>query len=1715
MAAPELRLEVSLNLAGFRSEIQKLTNIAQNEFTPKVNVKINRQILDKELNHVSKMFARRDFRLQVNDTSIKAARLNAQKLKNTLDLIAKTQYKINVQGGGKAFAEGSGGAAGLFEYMRTQGLSGGGGATGVGRSARLQQALTDLTVKQLQSLAKEQGIGGVGRLRKDPLIEKLLGNLSQQAMEQILGNAKMMLQSAFPNVATTGVSGRTLAAKVTGQMPLGGLPAGIRGFLPPIGGSGGRGGGGPVPPGGFPSDGGIPIGRQGPATFIGAGSQMGKFKTVLDVATASTQNFRASQIPLIGGIKSLAGEFGEATKQVLLYGTAYKGLAFLVSLPGQVLNAAKSQQQFNNGLKVATQETGTFAKELLYVDNVQRAFGLNLETTRTGFTRLYASMAPTGFDSGSIEKLFTGISAATASLQLTPDKAERVIYAFGQMASKGQIMAEELKGQLGDVLPGALAIFSKSAGMSVKEFSKAMEDGEFTGNRFREVFAKVSDELMNRFGTGAQVAGRSLQGLINTVGGDFQRTLESFAPLANAAAQATLGPLTGMLREVSMAAQIAMGEQDRVRKQLEAAQTDVSTLKVGGADAKEIKAAEQNVAALAAKYEVLNEAAKDPAIAQQVKNIEAFVVEVQKAATFTMNLAGVIGSVLSPLFTILGGNLTSVIGNLALLVLGFNAAKLAALLMMGVMNSMNAIQGITAAGAAGTTALAGAFRLLGIQATGAQVATIGFGVAIKGLLISTGIGAVVVLLGSLAAAFLSVGNKAKEAADRAKRSIDSMADAARTGNVSLIEMELSVNKADRQDVENLIKSVEQLKGRKGAKGVELITLTPELKREAKRLGVEVAGEVSRGSVLGSLKTLRKPLQEAAAEGVQDLAAARKRAEALGMNKPDPSAAAAGEETAGAGKPPKEQSLESYYSLQDQLAKAQTQADIDRIEALFDHRKNLVNSVYDLEEARANSVQKEAIAHQRAISNIFLDLQKKQIDARLSMMKAEGSVAGGAPTGSGGSLAGMTQYITGDPSHPSYKPDHGTIANYHDHLAFASREAAIEAYNKLTKSGIQVTEFQGFGQGVTGPHSGPGSAHHKGLAMDIPGAQWGGSGAIGAREFAGSARVRATLGMGGGVGATPGKVTPDQKRDVLADQAKVITAKQATLSITHAEIEAQRQLVVETEKYLAQIFGVAEKEFQAGMLQKKTAMLRAGATDQEIEDAMSLEEINLKYAAGVEAANNQIAANNKLIAGGLGDKDILNKNTDYQRWLIGELNKELPKAVVAQTNLNEAQKDAPFLQRIRDLKEEIKLLLIVNDAERRLAELRNEYGDDAAKAQQVFNLEEIKKNIEATRALVDDFVSSTTGDYKGFLKAILSGENAADALKQLQASLKDKVLTIFLDFAMAPLEKSLKEGLFSFFKPKVDPKLLEQEKSVNAIATNTEALNALTATLQGGATGAAQVVPVIPFGESADAATQSMATIGDAFSSGLSAVNTSAQGWNQALNLGLPSVISNSAQQIGQQGGALGNSLGSVTGVIGAAASSIMGIVAGVSQMGSGGTSGVLGGIGSIFMGLGGALGGIGGMFGGGLSSAFSGGASSAIGTGASGWSTAFSTPLRFANGGVVNGPTLGMVGEGKYNEAIVPLPDGRSIPVQMKGPGGGLREAMSGNNGKASGSPILNMSFQSTNINGVEYVSRDQLEAAMATTRKQAAKDGANRGMTMTLDKLQQSPQTRTRLGMG
>ena len=79
----------------------------------------------------------------------------------------------------------------------------------------------------------------------------------------------------------------------------------------------------------------------------------------------------------------------------------------------------------------------------------------------------------------------------------------------------------------------------------------------------------------------------------------------------------------------------------------------------------------------------------------------------------------------------------------------------------------------------------------------------------------------------------------------------------------------------------------------------------------------------------------------------------------------------------------------------------------------------------------------------------------------------------------------------------------------------------------------------------------------------------------------------------------------------------------------------------------------------------------------------------------------------------------------------------------------------------------------------------------------------------------------------------------------------------------------------------------------------------------------------------------------------------------------------------------------------------------------------------LFKGLPDLLGGLFGGGGGGLGGLFAGIFGAAAGGIMPGGVTGY------ANGGVVKRPTVGLVGEGKMNEAVVPLPDGKAIPVNM------------------------------------------------------------------------------------
>ncbi len=129
--------------------------------------------------------------------------------------------------------------------------------------------------------------------------------------------------------------------------------------------------------------------------------------------------------------------------------------------------------------------------------------------------------------------------------------------------------------------------------------------------------------------------------------------------------------------------------------------------------------------------------------------------------------------------------------------------------------------------------------------------------------------------------------------------------------------------------------------------------------------------------------------------------------------------------------------------------------------------------------------------------------------RQSVRKVQMEKGGsGGKYGSGG--GNVVEYITGDRRHPNFEYNgHGRESNYHEHIAFKTLQDKEKAKAALRAAGIQVgSEYR------------PGDPgwHGANLAIDVPGGQWGGSGAIGQREYNGSAKVRQVLSNAGFGGA---------------------------------------------------------------------------------------------------------------------------------------------------------------------------------------------------------------------------------------------------------------------------------------------------------------------------------------------------------------------------------------------------------------------------------------------------------------------------------------------------------------------------------------------------------------------------------------------------------------------
>lgn len=183
--------------------------------------------------------------------------------------------------------------------------------------------------------------------------------------------------------------------------------------------------------------------------------------------------------------------------EVLALTTAYVGFNGAINLAGGAVDAFKVRQKSMVKIGVVVGEDAAKQNaEWEYMQALAGKLGIEIEGLADSYTKFAVSANAVGLNMNQTKYIFESIAKAGRVFHLSKDDMNGVFKALEQMLSKGQVYAEELRGQLGERLPGAVAMFAKGMNMTIPELLKAMEKGEITGKEVVN-FAKAQAESID------------------------------------------------------------------------------------------------------------------------------------------------------------------------------------------------------------------------------------------------------------------------------------------------------------------------------------------------------------------------------------------------------------------------------------------------------------------------------------------------------------------------------------------------------------------------------------------------------------------------------------------------------------------------------------------------------------------------------------------------------------------------------------------------------------------------------------------------------------------------------------------------------------------------------------------------------------------------------------------------------------------------------------------------------------------------------------------------------------------------------------------------------------------------------------------------------------------------------------------------------------------
>ncbi|MGT5174900.1 tape measure protein [Escherichia coli] len=240
-----------------------------------------------------------------------------------------------------------------------------------------------------------------------------------------------------------------------------------------------------------------------------------------------------------------------ASNAIKLSGAFYSVMGALNAYKA-IMNAGLKRDSAQRAAKFVLGDKASEAET--FIRGLADKTGLNISEGLSSYAK-FAAGAQGSMSQEQTQELFGNATAMSRLMGLSNDELKGILKAFEQMASKGKIQAEELRGQLGDRMAGAFKLFAEALGMTAAELDKAMKDGKILSSDTLPKVAKQMGLMIDKAGGWAEVA-KSTQTALGKLANNWDDTMVKIFSGSQDELNGFLSSLSNLLSEMGMSSSI-------------------------------------------------------------------------------------------------------------------------------------------------------------------------------------------------------------------------------------------------------------------------------------------------------------------------------------------------------------------------------------------------------------------------------------------------------------------------------------------------------------------------------------------------------------------------------------------------------------------------------------------------------------------------------------------------------------------------------------------------------------------------------------------------------------------------------------------------------------------------------------------------------------------------------------------------------------------------------------------------------------------------------------------------------------------------------------------------------------------------------------------------------------------------------------------------------